>query len=208
MHRGRYMLAVLIATLVVAWPAQAATRLVNDPARPFTGRQLASMQHWLDESAEPTPRVLNVERGECPNAVACANVGYDSTGWFTQTGSMVIDGGSALHDRFAFIHEVGHVMDAETYTPAKRARIERLLGMVGDWMPDARYDPGTTPPFERAADAYAMCSIHPHWPGTWWHYLIRNKHGKVIGGGGSPTPYDFRAGRDRYERICSAIRLP
>lgn len=200
------LLVALFATLAFAAPAQATT-LVNDPAHPFGPRQLAAMRYALNASAVPTPAVVSVHRGECPNAVACANVNRGPAGWLVQPGSLWIDGWDAQHDRFAFMHEVGHIMDVETYTPAKRARLKRLLRMVGQWMPDARFDPGTTPPYERAADAYAMCSIHPRWPGTWWSFVIHRRGGTLVAGG-NPTPYDFRAYRARYYRICEAIRTP
>lgn len=215
MHAPRYMLAALVATLAIAWPAQAATTLVGDPAHPLSGRQMATASMWLRESAEPTPAVLYVHRGACPGGigvVACANVNYDAAAprgarWYVDNGQMWLGSLSArsASDRFDFMHELGHIMDVETYTPAKRTRIERLLGMIGDWYPDARFDTGTTPPYERAADAFAMCSIHRRWPGTWWHFVIRRSHGMTVAGG-NPTPYDFRAGRDRYNAICRAIR--
>jgi hypothetical protein len=196
--------AVVIAMLMTPTSATATT-LINDPAHPLTGLQLRSMRHWLNRSAEPTPPIIRVHRGECPSAVACANVDRDPRGnWFVDVGSMWIRGDIARHDRFAFMHEVGHIVDAELYTPGMRRRIKRLLDMVGQWEPDARFDPETTPPFERAADAYAMCAIHRRWPGRWWHFQVR-RHGMVIGGG-NPTPYNFRAGPKRYARICSTIR--
>jgi hypothetical protein len=109
------------------------TTLVNDPAHPFTARQLASMQAWLDRSAEPTPAVLYVHRGQCPTAVACANTNYEPAydGWVDEPGHVWIDGWRALHDRSSFMHEAFHVLERLAYTDADRAVIERDLHMRG-----------------------------------------------------------------------------
>jgi hypothetical protein len=212
LHAGTSALA-LAAGLALSAPA-GATTLTNDPARPLPARQVVVVQRWLNSSAEPTPAAITVHRGVCPegaDAVACANVGYDPTApkgqrWFESVGSMWFSSLSRREstDHFDVLHETGHVVDAERYSDAERRTVERDLEMTGAWMPDARFWDGTTPPFERAADAYAMCSIHPRWPGTWWHCVRRGKDG-AMRGGGSPTPYDFRAGRARYARICAAV---
>lgn len=181
-HCGTAAALVTLACLAFTASASAVT-LVNDPDAPYPADQLALLQKWADRSHVPTVTgTVLMTNTDCPNpvAVGCAGSGHI---WLSTV------------DREALMHELGH--EWEYVTPADRLdTLQRLTHTYGEFWAKGG-------PNETVADAYMRCSIRPSW--TRWWGAITHHHG-VTTYSFTPTSYDFRAGPERYSRICAAFR--
>ncbi|HEY3186458.1 MAG TPA: hypothetical protein VGJ70_03220 [Solirubrobacteraceae bacterium] len=136
-------LALTAALLAFAAPAGATTLVLpGGSARP------QPYQSWVDQSLVPTPAgTVTLRLAGCPShwdgGVACAD-----------QASRTIYLGPGGRGRETFLHELGHIFDAEVMTDAARAGFQAALHLPGAWNDES----AGAPPLEMFADAYSLCA--------------------------------------------------
>ena len=136
-------LALTAALLAFAAPARATTLVLPDGTaapQPY--------QSWVDRALVPTPPgTVTLHLAPCPyhwdGGVACAD-----------PANHALYLGPGGRGREIFLHELGHVFDAEVMTAAARSRFAAALGLRGAWSDESL----TSAPLEMFADAYSLCA--------------------------------------------------
>ena len=132
----------LAALVLVAGPAQAVTLTLPDGTQ-----RPQPYQAWADAARVPTPAgAVALQLSPCPGAPSAAGC--------VLRGSREVFLAPGSQDRGTMLHELGHVFDQTTMTPAARSRFQSLVRHRGAWAAAAGGDSAE----EQFAEAYALCA--------------------------------------------------
>lgn len=119
---------------------------------------------WLAASKMPTPRgYVSFRYAKCDGWVPGLRGCADDTGvWITPQRYVLPFVRGRAEERWAFMHELGHVADFRHVSAVERRALLRALRMDGEWWPDTKNR--IEVPGERYADAYADCAVYGRTP--------------------------------------------
>lgn len=187
--------ALLLAVLLLAFPASASAQFHLVPAHTTAGAGLAVYQGWSDAGGLPTPDL------DVPIAFRnCTEYGADACTRgapghryivIADYSDLASDPRASDDDRLGaqleLLHEEGHVWDLSARNHGYRHTIERLLAITGSWWL------GVAPASERFAMGFAYCSL---FPSRIPRHVIRSVY----------WGYDYHPTVTQHRRMCAAIR--
>jgi hypothetical protein len=201
---------LVLAVLLVFAPAARATTLVNDPAHPFSVKQMVQMQRWVDVAGgrvRTVPGTIVMSHRDCTTTDHKEYIGACALGHEIDMPSV---------DRYTELHELGHedqmfdgLGDATNYpgmtgwTATKKATVASMLHMPTGSAVNWFFNGDNQAVAEVSADAYAECALRRAWV-RWWGHRGSGPDSWVS----TTTPYDFEAGPRRFARICDLLRGP
>ena len=208
----RHLTTSIIALLVSAAPAHALT--IQAPQNYTTQ---TTLQTWTDTAAAqvPTPnRSIRVRLQPCSKpesaGAACVHSGRWGqiidfpTEFVNLLGADDVLPGISFNVELTFIHELGHVADAQPGPRPWRTAFRGVFGLraalpaepalhfrgIDPWLLAYTPDNQVVRPMEWFADAYSFCAVWPHEPPP----------------PDQPSMYDYRPTPAQHDRACRVIR--